>query len=664
MRSRDRAIGVVALLAWAPLCSAGTFQAPADTPWPLILSSAGHAPAEKTGTADIYVAPPNAPASPDWRAKVMNGAAVILEGGSPLAGEFGFLAGTGTVSCIHIVDQHNPNLPVIWESAVNIPRYQVPPDARIFAKERWTGAPVIAGYRLGAGAVLWIATSPGASGYERFPWLTQALADLGFGPSFRSSRLWAFFDDSYRSRADPDYLALRWRKAGIAALHVASWHFFDADPDADPAHDQYLQKLIAACHRRGILVYAWVELPHVSDAFWNAHPEWREKTALLQDAQLDWRKLMNLQNPDCVRAIQAGLRAMMRRFDWDGVNLAELYFESLEGAGNPARFAPMNSDVRTMFRARFGWDPIEIWGQRKDAASLGQFLNFRAELAGKMQSDWLRFAAQLQSLHPGLDLVLTHVDDRFDTGMKDAIGADAARVLPLLDTQPFSFLIEDPATVWNLGPQRYPEIAKRYAALTPHRDRLAIDINIVDRYQDVYPTRQQTGTELLELVHMASIAFPRVALYFENSILKPDLPLLSAAAATVTRYSRERQGISVASPEDFELVWSGGGATVDGKSWPLITAEAVHLPAGDHLVQPAPARTGISITDLNATLLSASADAKHAAFSYSSNSRAIVQFDRTPASITLDGRAFTVECVEDSKCVVLLPGGKHAVTVR
>ncbi len=23
----------------------------------------------------------------------------------------------------------------------------------------------------------------------------------------------------------------------------------------------------------------------------------------------------------------------MRRFDWDGVNLAELYFESLEGAG-------------------------------------------------------------------------------------------------------------------------------------------------------------------------------------------------------------------------------------------------------------------------------------------------------------------------------------------
>ena len=149
----------------------------------------------------------------------------------------------------------------------------------------------------------------------------------------------------------------------------------------------------------------------------------------------------------------------------------------------------------------------------------------------------------------GLDVVLTHVDDRFDTGMKDSIGADAARVLPLLEHHSFSFLIEDPATVWNLGPQRYPEIAKRYQPLTSRNDKLAIDINIVDRYQDVYPTKQQTGTELLELVHLASTAFPRVALYFENSILRPDLPFLAAASAVVTKFARTPQRIWVESPE-------------------------------------------------------------------------------------------------------------------
>jgi hypothetical protein len=650
---------IFALFAFTAACSAGTFHVPAGAPgpWPLILASAGHVAAAEDAGADIYVAPPNAPASPDWRAKAMNGAAVILEGSSPLASGFGFRPGSGTISCIHIVDEHNPALPVIWGSAVDIPRYETPANAQIFAKERWTGAPVVAGYRLGAGAVLWIAASPGADGYERFPYLMQALADLGFGPSVRSVRLWAFFDDSYRSRADPDYLAERWRTAGIAAIHVSSWHFYDSSPE----RDRYLHELIAACHRHAILVYAWIELPHVSEAFWNDHPEWREKTALLQDAQLDWRKLMNLQNPACVSAIQTGLRGLMTRFDWDGINVAELYFESLEGAANPARFTPLNDDVRDAFRSRFGWDPIEIWRQRKDAASLRQFLDFRAGLAAEMQEDWLRFA---ETLRPDLDVVLTHVDDRFDTGMRDAIGADAGRALSLLDTRPFSFLIEDPATVWNLGPRRYPDIGARYAPLTAHRDRLAVDINIVERYQDVYPTRQQTGTELFELVHMASSAFERVALYFENSILKPDLPLLSAAAARVTGYVRLKQGISVSSPTDFELIWPGGGALVDGKPWPLVTDSAILLPAGTHLAQPAPRRQGISITDLNATLLSATAEGKEVTFRYSGRSRAIVRFDRKPAGISVDGEMFRDECMEGSECAVLLPRGEHSVSVR
>ena len=136
-----------------------------------------------------------------------------------------------------------------------------------------------------------MAASPGERGYERFPYLLNALM-RSWDWSRRSARLalWAFFDSSYRLRVDLDYFAARWRKSGIAALHVAAWHFYEPDPE----RDRYLAKLIDACHREGILVYAWLELPHVSEKFWEDHPEWREKTGLLQDAQLDWRKLMNL----------------------------------------------------------------------------------------------------------------------------------------------------------------------------------------------------------------------------------------------------------------------------------------------------------------------------------------------------------------------------------
>ena len=125
--------------------------------------------------------------------------------------------------------------------------------------------------------------------------------------------------------------------------------------------------------------------------------------------------------------------------------------------------------------------------------------------------------------------------------------------------------------MWNLGPQRYQTIAERYRALTPHREKLAIDLNIVDRYQNVYPTKQQTGTELFQLVHSAAANFPRVALYFENSLLPPDLPLLPSAAAAVTRWrgwDEDGGGIGGRRGHSVERA-----ALVDGQPWPAADAE-------------------------------------------------------------------------------------------
>src|SRR5579872_2599195 len=425
--------------------------------WPEILSSVG-LQRQPAGVARIFVARTGAPASIEWNARVANGAILILEGESSLAEMFGFRRTTSNARVQSLTDVHRPKLPIVWERGLELPVFALPEGARVFARERWSGAPMCAGLQRGRGAVLWVAAPPGERGYERFPYLLEALRDLGMEAPFRSARLWAFFDSAYRSRVDLDYFAARWRKSGIAALHVAAWHFFE--PDAE--QDRYLASLIEACHREGILVYAWLELPHVSEKFWDGHPEWREKTALQQDAQLDWRKLMNLANRDCFRAVSAGVRNVAERFDWDGVNLAELYFESLEGIANPARFTPMNEEIRADFHKQSGFDPIELFSTRKDTASIQAFLDFRAALARRIEQEWIGEIEAVRKRKPHLDLVLTHVDDRFDAGMRDAIGADAARVLPLLDSHSFTFLIEDPATVWHLGAQRYPAIAERY----------------------------------------------------------------------------------------------------------------------------------------------------------------------------------------------------------
>jgi hypothetical protein len=628
--------------------------------WPKILSSVGFV-RQDSELAKIYVLRPGAAASKDWAGRVDRGAFLILEGESPLAESFGFRGGQQRVPVANIIDTRRPKLAIIWQKTLEIPRFTMPVNARVFAQERWTGAPVLAGFQRGSGAVLWVATNPGEQGYERFPYLLHALADLGLETPFRSSRLWAFFDDSYRTRVDLDYFATRWRAAGIGALHVAAWHFYE--PSAE--HDKYLNDLIVACHRKGILVYAWLELPHVSEKFWSDHPEWREKTAVLQDAQLDWRKLMNLSNPDCFNAVSQGVKTLIGRFDWDGVNLAELYFESLEGASNPARFTPMNDDVRRQFHEAQGFDPLELFQSRKDAASLRAFLDFRAGLARKMQEDWMGQIGSLRSAKPNLDLTLTHVDDRFDTGMKDAIGADAARVLPLAGEHGFTFLIEDPATVWNLGPQRYPEIARRYQPLTTHAEKLAIDINVVDRYQDVYPTKQQTGTELFELVHVAADAFPRVALYFENSILPPDLKFLPAAAAKVGRAEKVGSKWTLDSPNGVGVAWTGG-ALVDGKPWPLTDGAIVWLPAGSHTLEAAPAGPQTRILDFNGELQSAAAlDGGELQFSYQSASRAIAIVEKRPSILKLDGREVDPEILSSgANWALLLPRGRHSAAIQ
>jgi hypothetical protein len=627
-------------------------------PWPEILSSVG-LQAQAAAQSRILIARAGAAASPELTAEVEKGAILVLEGESPLAEQFGFKPGKHKVKVTSVVDSHRAALPIIWEKPLELTAFEVPAGAQVYAHDRWGGAPLVAGIRRGAGGVLWVAASPGERGYERFPYLLNALCDLGLEAPFRSSRLWAFFDSAYRSRADLDYFAARWRKAGISALHVAAWHYYEPEAEGD----RFLQHLIEACHREGILVYAWLELPHVSQKFWDDHPAWREKTALLQDAQLDWRRLMNLTNRDCFRAVAAGVGELAARFDWDGINLAELYFESLQGVDNPSRFTPMNDDVRAEFRERRGFDPIEIFSTRRDEASRKAFLDYRSDLAHRMQAEWLAQLETLRERKPHLDLVLTHVDDRFDTGMRDAIGADAARVLPLLDKHNVTFLIEDPATVWNLGAERYHQIADRYRVLTPRREQLAIDLNIVDRYQNVYPTKQQTGIELFQLVHHAAASFQRVAIYFENSLLAPDWPLLPSAAAAAARVQQAGEKVLVASLAGVGIPWRGP-AMVDDAPWPVVDDGTVWLPAGAHSVAPGrdPAAVKLHLVRLNAELKSARVVSPASIeFAYESTSRAIAIFDSAPARIRIDGADFPVP--SPPAATVFLPRGHHTVMV-
>jgi hypothetical protein len=318
----------------------------------------------------------------------------------------------------------------------------------------------------------------------------------------------------------------------------------------------------------------------------------------------------------------------------------------------------MNDDVRRQYKDEHGVDPLDLFRDKTQQAKLPEFLGYRAGLARHLQESWIAELELARKTKPQLDLVLTQVDDQFDKHMRDAIGADAAGILPVAERHNLTFLIEDPATVWDLGPQRYEKIATQYKPLAKRADHLAIDIIIAERYQDVYPTKQQTGTELFQLVHSASAVFPRVALYFENSILPPDWQLLSAAAASMSKFESHGATLTIASPDGVGLAWPDP-ALVDGRPWPVRDGANVWLPPGEHVISPSTQEMPLELRDFNGTLRTAGTMPNGLTFSYESNSRALATLSAHPKRVEVDG-----EVVESPVGLVLqLPRGQHVVTV-
>ncbi len=278
-----------------------------------------------------------------------------------------------------------------------------------------------------------------------------------------------------------------------------------------------------------------------------------------------------------------------------------------------------------------------------------------------MQTEWLDAVERIKSGKPYLDTVLTHIDDRFDPSIRDALGADVARSLPVIQAKRSTLLVEDPAPLWGLGAERYSKLATKYGELTSDRRRIAVDINVVERYQDVYPTKKQTGVELLELVHEATTSFTHVALYFENSLEKQDLPLLPAAATRAKVVPTKTGELEVEAAEPTRVKWSGP-AKLDAKPWPVQDGEYALIPAGKHRLTAATERPVVTLTDFNGEIQSAITGKNGVDLAYVSHSRAIAKVNSPVASVEVDGVVLPKAAGSEGTSI-LLPAGQHLVSI-
>jgi hypothetical protein len=598
---------------------------------------------------------------------VENGATLVSEGITPLSEKLGFRPAK-SIAAAQLEEMAYSDVEITWKKEDQVTPLKAPDGAIVLNRERNSMAPMVCLLPFGRGNCLLLAAelSPReGEAYARFPYFLQELRRAGVVFPFRSDRLSAFFDYGYRNTQKPDILAASWRKTGIQALHVGAWDFFDCGQE----EETYLRKLIDACHRNGILVYAWLELPHVSNEFWEKHPKWREKTATGQDAHIDWRYVMNLIDPKCYQAVAAGLEEMFRNFEWDGVNLSELYFDSPAGTKAPEDFTPLNSLVRSEFKQRSGIDPIDFFRKespsywKRNAPGWREFVNYRVQLERDLTERFMKLLYGFRSsLKPNLDVVVTYVDNIYDSSMREALGADVGVMFELLDRYDFTLILEDPGTVWHLGPRRYAELAQAYSKMTRHTARLGIDINIVDRDVTTFPTQKQTGTEFLELFCQAGRHFQTVMTYSEQSLLPQDAESVSCALAPPIRGEIDDSGIRMQA--SIPVVYCSGlrqvEFDVDGNSWPCVDQGDVRLPAGSHFISigDKARMQRPHLIKLNGDLVSARyAEAQAIEFSYGAHRGAMAIFDTVPKSLQVDGGASTTM----QTAWMMLPRGSHKV---
>ena len=162
MHLHDRWFSLGILLACAAQAAVPNYHVLGDEPgaWPKIFASIGLQPITGGPAGVVVIRRSGSPqTAASWNSRIDQGVILVLEGESDLAQSFGFKPGPKRLAVSSLTDIRAPKLSIVWEEKLEMPFYELPDKARIFTAERWEGAPLVAGYRQGKGAVLWVAVT-------------------------------------------------------------------------------------------------------------------------------------------------------------------------------------------------------------------------------------------------------------------------------------------------------------------------------------------------------------------------------------------------------------------------------------------------------------------------------------------------------------------------
>ncbi|MGE5236321.1 MAG: hypothetical protein ACM3O7_08245 [Acidobacteriota bacterium] len=602
---------------------------------------------------------------------VLRGGRLITAGDTPLSRALDIHFPDRDLPAIGAEDTLAPDLEITWRTPATLRAFQPPEGARVLTLARGTVQPLVVGFTLGRGAVLFLGVDldeDDARGYGRFPmFLADACEALDVAPFVSVPRLAAYVDLADRRSGEWEGLARSWHDAGIREVHLGAWDAFDRPAEA-------VRALIDACHRVGIRVIARLALPEVSDGFWRDHPRWRERTATGDDAVVNGRKLMALDIPECFEAVSQGLAQMFQRFEWDGIEIGGLAYESARGPEAPAQFTPLNDHVREVFAGLSGFDPLSLFRRgsdrywRSNPASFDLFLAFRRDLIVDLHARVLALLKEIGSQGGGTDIVVTLADVLSEPKLRDFLAVDPERISALGRRFRFRLQVEDPPSMRSQGPERYSRIAELFGPLWPPPRQLGIDVQVVPREGLTFPTAQPTGLELIQLLAEAARHFSFVTVDSAATVRDADRAWLAhALAAGVDVQTGPGRGLEVttATTAEVDLGVEARHVSLDGRAWPAVRGRVAIVPRGRHRLTWRPGATPASalrLLEVNGTLLGAEEHGGRLLVRYLADGPAFLTVSFRPRTARVDGRESSLEAIRaEGGFVVRAPAGDHTL---
>jgi hypothetical protein len=373
------------------------------------------------------------------------------------------------------------------------------------------------------------------------------------------------------------------------------------------------------------------------------------------------------------------------KFDWDGVYLSDLYFESAGGPAHPEYFTPMNDTVRSEFKKSYGFDPIEVlqpqsahyW--KRSPQDWKTLAKYRKDLCSRLKTYYLDFLAGIRDKKKNFEIVLTAIDTSMAPELEDYLAEDMGKILTMQKKYGFALQVEDPSEFWTGKPERYASLGQHYRKFVAEKYGLSLDCNILNSHikgEGGLPSEKPTGEEIRQIAYNINLTGSRPVFYSEETIYENDFQNISsvlARDAVITEGPESQWKINTPSMVTLRTGKKDLITKLDGEMWFAGEGENVIVPAGDHTLKFESEPRYFDMASLMPRLHYISGELKSAnflnnaiEFAYSENTSACYAIiNKQPAKIFVDNvRAKCTVYKTGTGFSVRLPQGEHTVRIE